>query len=381
MKKFFKKIIIFYICMCISVLFNNVVFASASVQSVDVYGFISSVKEYSSDIFPEIADEKWLNNILKGELKISSQTIIKRIFNIFVADFEENIGLLLKILGITFLCAILKNIQSSFGGTVSEIAFYVCYMLIVVLIVTSFTNIISICLKSINKLNRFMNLLIPVLITLLVSMGNIATVATIQPVLLGMISIISILISNLIIPIILISTILNLISNISSQVNVEKLGKFFKKSVMYILEFVMIIFLGVLSLEGTLTSSVDGITAKIAKTAVSNVVPVVGKLISDATDSVIGGVSITKNAVGVIGILVITLIVIGPIVKAFILMMLFNLTSAVCDTIADSRISKCMTITADSIKLIFGIMIMVLFLFIIAITLMIKISNFSLMYR
>lgn len=301
--------------------------------------------------------------------------------NIFIEGFRENIGLLFKIIGIAFLCAILKNLQSSFGGSVSEIAFYVCYMLIIVLIVTSFTNITSICINSISKLNRFMNVLIPVLITLLMTMGNITTVATLQPILLGMISLITTLVSNLVIPVILVSTVLNLVGNISSQVNVEKLSKFFKKSVMYILEFVMIIFLGILSLEGSLASNVDGITAKVAKTAVSNVVPVVGKLISDATDSVIGGVNITKNAIGVIGILVITLIVISPIFESFILMLLFNLSSAVCETVADSRISKCMTIAADSIKLIFGIMIMILFLFIIAMTLMIKMSNFTLSIR
>ena len=289
--------------------------------------------------------------------------------------------MLLKILGVAFLCSILKHLQSTYGGSTSEIAFYVCYMLIIILVITSFTNIINICIKTINKLNSFMNLIIPILITLLVSMGNIATVATMQPVLLGMISVISFLISNIVIPIILISTILNLVGNISSQVNVEKLSKFFKKNVMYILEFSMIIFVGILSLEGSLSSSVDGVTAKMAKTAVSNVVPVVGKLISDTTDSVIGAVSITKNAVGVIGILIIIVITITPIIKAFILMNLFNLTSAICDCVADSRISKCMSITADSIKLIFGIMVMISFLFIIAITLMIKMSNFSLMYR
>lgn len=254
-------------------------------------------------------------------------------------------------------------------------------MLVVILIITSFTEIINICIKAINKLNGFMNLLIPVLITLLVSIGNIATVTAMQPILLGMISVISFLISNLVIPIILVSTILNLIGNISSQVNVEKISKFFKKNVMYILEFSMIIFVGILSLEGSLASSVDGITAKVAKTAVSNVVPVVGKLISDTTDSVIGAVSITKNAIGVIGILIIIVITVIPIIKAFILMNLFNLTAAICECVADSRISKCMSTTADSIKLIFGIMVMISFLFIIAITLMIKMSNFSLMYR
>lgn len=318
---------------------------------------------------------------LVGDMNLDGQDILKRILNIFLKEFKENIGLLFKIIGIALLCSVLKNIQSTYGGTVSEIAFYVCYMLIIILIVTSFSNITNVSIKAITKLNNFMNIIIPVLITLLLSMGNIATVTTLQPVIIGMISIISNIISNLVIPVILISTILSLVSNISSQVNVEKIGKFFKKTVMYIVEFSMIIFIGILSLEGTLSANVDGITAKVAKTAISNTVPVVGKLIGDAADSVIGAVSITKNAVGVIGCLVILIITSGPIIKSFLFMIMFNFTSAICDVIADNRISKCIALTADSIKLIFGIMVMITALFIIAITLMIKMSNFSLMYR
>ena len=134
-------------------------------------------------------------------------------------------------------------------------------------------------------------------------------------------------------------------------------------------------------MEGTLSAGVDGVTSKVAKTVVSNSVPIVGKLLGDATDSVIGSISITKNAVGILGILVMIAITSGPIIKSFLLMMMFNLTSSICDSISDSRISKCLNITADSMKLIFGIMVMVTFLFVIAITLMIKMSNFSLIYR
>ena len=42
------------------------------------------------------------------------------------------------------------------------------------------------------------------------------------------------------------------------------------------------IFVGIVSLEGTLSSSVDGITAKTAKAAVSSFIPVVGKVLGDA---------------------------------------------------------------------------------------------------
>lgn len=314
-------------------------------------------------------------------MTVSGLTIVKRISNLFFREFKENKSLLFQIIGIAFLCAILKHIQSSFGGNVSEIAFYVCYMLVIVLVVTSFTNITAVCIKAINKLTSFMEVIIPTLIALLVGTGNITTVIAMQPIILTMISIISVIVSKLVIPIIVTSTILNLVGNISNQVSVDKLSKFMKKTVMYVLEFVMIIFLGLLSLEGSLASNVDGVTAKVAKTAVSNVVPVVGKLISDATDSVIGAVSITKNAVGIIGVITIGVIALGPILKSFVFMTFFNLSSAICDTLADERISKSMSIVAESIKHIFGIMIMIMFLFIIAVTLMIKMSNFSLMYR
>lgn len=52
--------------------------------------------------------------------------------------------------------------------------------------------------------------------------------------------------------------------------------------------------MGVLSIEGTLGSSVDGITAKTAKAAISSFIPVVGKVLGDAVDTVIGCSAILK---------------------------------------------------------------------------------------
>lgn len=55
---------------------------------------------------------------------------------------------------------------------------------------------------------------------------------------------------------------------------------------------------GVLSLEGTLTSSVDGLTAKTTKAVVTSTIPVVGKLLGETVDAVLGCSNILKNAVG-----------------------------------------------------------------------------------
>lgn len=174
---------------------------------------------------------------------------------------------------------------------------------------------------------------------------------------------------------------INLISNISENIDVSRIPKLLQKASVWCLEFMLIIFVGILSLEGTLAANVDGITAKTAKTVVSTVIPVVGKALSEATDSVIGAASITKNAIGIIGVIVIAAISIVPIIKVLVMMVTYNVAAAVIEPIVDKRISNCMANIGDSIKIVFALMATICLLFIISTTLMIKVGNFSLMYR
>lgn len=370
MKKIFVIVIILIFTMPIS--FGT---------DINLTDFSDEMKKYSNDFFPELGDESFLASVMSGDVSVS-ENLFQKVINIFFNEFKSNISLVVKIVGIAILCSVLKNIQSSFGesGT-SEIAFYVCYILVVLLIVTSFSNVIDLCRDTISNISNLMKLLVPLIISLIVATGNVTTVAMLQPVLISMIALITNLIANLILPIIFISTIINVISNISEHINVEKISTMLKKSALWVTEIALIIFVGILSLEGSLSSTVDGITAKTAKAVVSSAVPVVGKILGDTVDSVIGGMTITKNAIGFIGILAILAVTLMPLIKTFIMMIIFNLSAALIEPIADKRIVKCMSGVGDSVKILFAVLATVIFLFIIAITFMIKLSNTALMYK
>lgn len=144
---------------------------------------------------------------------------------------------------------------------------------------------------------------------------------------------------------------------------------------------ILTIFSCSLSLEGTLTSSVDGLTAKTAKAAVSNFIPVVGKIMGDTVDSVIGCGNILKNAVGIIGVIIIISIVAVPIMKVLVMWLSFKLTAAFCEVVADVKIVKLLEQMADSYKILLAMLFSVSIMFIIGITLVLKITNSSLMYR
>ena len=202
-----------------------------------------------------------------------------------------------------------------------------------------------------------------------------------QPIILFIITFIGNFISSVIIPFVLISTVLGIISKVSDRVQIDKLSKFFKSSVVWILGVVLTIFVGVVSLEGTLSSSVDGITAKATKAAVSSFIPVVGKILGDAVDTVMGCSSILKNAVGIVGVIIIIGICVIPIIKLTVLTIIYHLGSAVCQPIADDKIIKLLEQMGDTFKTLLAILCSVSVMLIIGVTLVIKISNSGLMYR
>ena len=226
-----------------------------------------------------------------------------------------------------------------------------------------------------------MNTLIPVLVSLMLYTGSITTTSILEPIILFLINFIGNLIQNILIPIILIIASISIISKISDQVQVAKLSKFLKSSTLWFLGIILTIFVGIVSLEGTLASSVDGITAKTAKSIVSSAIPVVGKILGDVVDSVLGCGIILKNAVGFVGVVIIISICIVPILKLSVLTISYKLVASISEVIADAKIVKLLDEMGDIFKILLGILFTIFFMVIIGTTLLIKMSNTGMMYR
>ena len=100
-----------------------------------------------------------------------------------------------------------------------------------------------------------------------------------QPIILFIITFIGSFINTILIPVALISVTLNIISNVSDKVQIDKLSKYINTTVIWILGIVLTIFVGVSSLEGSITNGVDALIVKTTKAAVSNFIPIVGKIL------------------------------------------------------------------------------------------------------
>ena len=353
---------------------------SSTQEKFNISGFINQAEEYTGDFFDDMDLSDIFNQAIQG--KVNNQTIYIKIIKILGKEVSSNIKILISILVIIVIHGILKSITDGLeNSNVSQIIYFVQYILIVTLIMSNFTEIIKLIKETANNLVGFINLLMPLLLTLMVYTGNITTSTVLEPIMLFISDFIGNIIVNALIPIVLIIVVFSIISKISDRIQVEKISEFLKSGVVWFLGISLTIFVEVVSLEGTLSSSVDGITAKTAKAAVSSVIPVVGKVLGDVVDSVLGCGVILKNAVGVVGVIVIIGICILPVLKIATLSIMYSLASAVVQPVADDKIVKLLDEMSGVFKLLLGILCSLSVILIIGITLVIKISNSGMMYR
>lgn len=181
---------------------------------------------------------------------------------------------------IIIISSVLRSITDGLENkSVSQITYYITYILIVTIVMKNFSDIINMVKASIDNLVAFTNCLIPLLITLMITTGNIASAGMLQPIILWIISFIGNFINVVLVPASLISVAFSVISNVSDRVQIDKLSKYINTTVVWILGIVLTIFVGVSSLEGSITNGVDALTVKTTKAAVSNFIPIVGKIL------------------------------------------------------------------------------------------------------
>ena len=349
-------------------------------EEFEIQDFIKSSKQFTGEFFADMDINEILNNAIKGE--IDNSTLLKRVLNLFGAEVVTNIKAIISILVIIIIHSILKSISEGLENDgISRLIYYVQYILIVTIIMSNFTDIVKLVQDTSNNLVGFMNILVPLLITLMMYTGSITTSSVIEPIILFMINFIGNIIQTLIIPLVLIFTSLVIISKISDKVQIDKLSKFLKSGIVWFLGIILTIFVGVVSLEGTLASSVDGVTAKTTKAVVSSAIPVVGKILGDAVDTVLGCGIVLKNAIGLVGVIIVLGICIMPIIKLAILTIFYKLVSTVVQPVADEKIVDLLEQIGDIFKIFLGILCAMSFMLIIGTTLVLKMSNSAMMYR
>ncbi|MFC0613170.1 stage III sporulation protein AE [Scopulibacillus daqui] len=327
-------------------------------QTMDFQSFLKSDK---SDLF-----QSWI----KGSLKYLFQELL------------ANGKLLGMLILLTVFSMILQTIQNAFEHrAVSKVAYAIVYLVLMIFILNSFKVAISYTTDAISTMSHFLLALMPLILALMSSVGGITSAAFFHPIIMLLINISGWLVGKFVLPLLFLSTLLQIVSTLSDHYKVTKLGSLLRNIGVGTLAVFFAIFLGVMSVQGSATAIADGVLIKTAKFLTGNFVPVVGRMFTDATDTIVSASVLLKNTVGLAGLFILVCLIALPLIKVFTIALIYNLAAAILQPLGGGPVIESLSIMGKSMIYVFASLVMVSLMFFLAITIIIASGNLSLMVR
>lgn len=245
-------------------------------------------------------------------------------------------GVCLSVIASVVLCSVLR----AFPGSSGRIVELVCTILIGYLLLKPSNTLISLGAETVTELSEYAKLLFPVLTAALAANGGISKSAALYTGAVAFNTVLCSMISSLIVPMIYVYLCAAVASGAIGEKTLEKIKSFLKWLITWGLKIILYLFTGYMGITGVISGSADAAAVKATKLTISGVVPVVGGILSDASETVLISAGIVKNSVGVYGLLAVMAVWIGPFIKIGAQYLLLKLTCTICEIFSSERSSK-----------------------------------------
>nr|WP_225445536.1 stage III sporulation protein AE [Paenibacillus arenosi] len=348
----------------------------------EVEGYWQELLTKYGGFFPRDSLPNFADLLLPGGEKLTLSNTFKALGKFLMQEVITNGKLIVTIVILAVFSMVLETLQTAFErNTVSKIAYSISYMVIIILAINSFNVAISYAKDAISGMIHFMMAMVPVLFTLLASLGNVITVSVLHPLIVFMIHLVGTIIYTVVFPMLFFSAVLHIVSSLTDKYKVTQLANLLRNISVGLLGILLTVFLGVISVQGVTSSVTDGVAIRTAKYITGNFVPVVGRVFSDATDTVITASLLVKNAVGLTGVIILLFLCAFPALKILTLALIYNVSAAIMQPLGNSPVVGCLQTVGKSMIYVFAALAAVGLMFFLAITILLTAGNVTVMMR
>lgn len=219
---------------------------------------------------------------------------------------------------------------------------------------SSTKSMIALGAHTVSQISQYGKLLLPVMAAALAAQGGSVSAASIYGVTVLFDSVLCSMIAAVFVPMLYIFVVLSIAGAALSDDLLRKTSDFLKKTMVWCMKLLLYVFTGYISITGVISGTADQTALKAAKITISGMVPVVGGILSDASETVLVGAGIVKNAAGIYGLIAILVVTIVPFLTIAIHYLLLRVTSALCAVFSSKTISDLLNDFSGAMGLALG---------------------------
>lgn len=353
-----------------------------ALETEAVESYWNKLRSEYGGFFPDQHIPSFAQMILPGGDGLKLTDVLQGLLRYLWHEVLYNGKLLVTVVMLTVFSMVLETLQNAFErNAVSKVAYSITYMVLIIIAVNSFHVAMGYAKGAIESMIQFMLAMVPLLLTLLASMGNVVTVSVLHPLIIFMIHAVGTLIYTLVFPLLFFSAVLHIASALTEKFKVTQLANLLRNISVGVMGVLLTVFLGVISVQGATGAVTDGVTLRTAKFVTGSFVPVVGRMFSDAADTVISASMLAKNAIGLAGVIILLFISAFPAIKILTLALIYNISAAVMQPLGDSPIVSCLATIGKTMIYVFAALAAVSLMFFLAVTIILTAGNAALMVR
>lgn len=285
--------------------------------------------------------------------------------------WAQPLALLGTSMGILLLCALLNSMKSTFNeSSTGKIFSAVSVIGMASAVILPISQRITESASLIQKMSEFLLSFLPVYTGVVTASGKPLSATAYNASLVGMAQVISQLAATVFIPLLGIYLALCLMGSTSACIQVDGIANAVKKTVIVALTFCLTLFVGLLSVQGSVAAAADTVALKTVKFAAGTFLPVVGGAISDAMNTVQGCLGLVRSCVGGFGILAILASFLPPVISILLMQLALWLSAGAADTLHVSPLASLLRSASSVLSLLLGILLVFAILFIVSISMM-----------
>ena len=209
------------------------------------------------------------------------------------------------VLLVVVLCGVVEGFAQGTGGKGAAFLPMAGALSITLASAGSLDSLMGLGSRTIGELADFSQALLPTLAAATAASGAVTTATVQQVSTVFFVDLLLRLIRQLLLPLVYLYIGLLTAAACLPENRLGAIAEALKKLVTWILTTALLVFTIYLSIVRIISGSADSATVKVAKAAISGVVPVVGGIIADASETVLAGAGMLKNTIGVFGMLAI----------------------------------------------------------------------------
>lgn len=250
-------------------------------------------------------------------------------------DLKEACRVSLTVIAAALLLTLLQTVPSRVGWTADLTGAVV----IATVLLRSANSMIRLGTQTIRQLSDYGKLLFPVMTSALAAQGGVSASAALYAGTAMFDAVLSSLLSGVLIPMVYLFLALAAANSALGEDLLKKMRDLLKSAVSWCLKTILTVFTTYMSITGVVSGTTDAAALKAAKVTISTVVPVVGGILSDASEAVLVGAGVMKSAAGIYGILAVLAVFLEPFARIGVHYLLLKATAAVVSVFSSGRLS------------------------------------------